>query len=170
MARWEGDADKSRLALREDQLLFRRLEIYIAHTYFKRLVQSEAGTSLDWIHTLDGPWKHSLETRPEDKAFWESWCNTGGRPKAECEQDITLTGHSFGGATVVRIRCLHRSQLADRVYEALCSFTASTASRGQPVRPHTMHKSHHLGPMAGTTPLSRPHTSPNRVFRRRCPP
>lgn len=100
---WEGDADKSRLALREDQLLFRRLEIYIAHTYFKRLVQSEAGIGLDWIHTIDGPWNHSLETRSEEKAFWKSWCMAGNRPKAECEQDITLTGHSFGGATVLSV-------------------------------------------------------------------
>lgn len=128
MTRWDEDADKSRLALREDQLLFRRLEIYSAHTYFKRLMQSEAGTSLDWIHTLDGPWNHSLETRSEDKAFWESWCIAGNRPKAECEQDVILTGHSFGGATVVRTCRLHRAQLADCVREALCSFTASTAS------------------------------------------
>ena len=51
---------------------------------------------------MDGPWTHDLAHRPDDLVFWKSWHQTGPQPKVRCDRDVHLTGHSFGGATVVR--------------------------------------------------------------------
>ena len=57
--------------------------------------------SLDWLHTIEGPWNHNFVHRPDDQVFWRSWLSTDSQPKVECSKDVLLAGHSFGGATLV---------------------------------------------------------------------
>lgn len=89
---WEdGSSDPSDFRLRIDQLAFRRREIHIAYNAFRRLVKEGHRTSGD-----DGV---HIETIDESLIDWESWSGGNGGP-VQCE-DVTLAGHSFGGATVV---------------------------------------------------------------------
>lgn len=102
----EEHTEKSQFAFRKDQLLFRRLEVYLTYTFFSRLVNTiwdEEHSSLDGIHTIGGPWNYDLKKRTDDRIFWKSWHNTGANPKVRCDHDVLLTGHSFGGATVLSI-------------------------------------------------------------------
>ncbi|KAH8106025.1 platelet-activating factor acetylhydrolase [Cristinia sonorae] len=99
----EGD----KLALRTEQLLFRRLEVYLVYSRFKTLVQKQASNLADELdchewHTIDGPWNFKLEQRRYDAAFWKSWMSEE-HPKIEFDENVHLTGHSFGGATVLDI-------------------------------------------------------------------
>ncbi|GJE84462.1 platelet-activating factor acetylhydrolase, isoform II-domain-containing protein [Phanerochaete sordida] len=114
--------EKDQFAFREDQLVFRRLELYLTYTYISRLVNSswdEDHPSLDWIHTMSGPWNHDLENRPEDREFWRSWHITGPKPKVQCDHDILLVGHSFGGATVLSTLSTPPPTLADHQFTPL---------------------------------------------------
>lgn len=52
------------------------------------------------IHTLDGVQNNYIDDRRHDIAFWKSW-TPEGHAKIECSKDISLVGHSFGGATMV---------------------------------------------------------------------
>ena len=59
------------------------------------------------MHTIDGPWNFKLAQRAEDRAFWTSFeLSTNGGPKVQCDANITLAGHSFGGATIVSLNVL----------------------------------------------------------------
>lgn len=54
------------------------------------------------LHTIDGPWNFNLENRPQDNKFWKSWTRDDEGSKLKIHVDeISLVGHSFGGATVV---------------------------------------------------------------------
>lgn len=74
---------------RQQQLAFRRYEIYLAFRSFKQLVQ-------------DGYQGSNCGLQPIDKKFidWSSWSSDGDTKAIECEKDVLLAGHSFGGATV----------------------------------------------------------------------
>ncbi len=54
------------------------------------------------MHTVDGPWSIDTDKRLQDKAFWNSWTKTNNL-KVQCDENIILAGHSFGGATVVSL-------------------------------------------------------------------
>ena len=77
--------------MRADQLSFRRHEIYLAFDAFKRLVLEE-----EHLCVIDG---NDLDID------WGSWFRirqSSGKRPVNCD-DLTLAGHSFGGATIVRI-------------------------------------------------------------------
>ena len=89
------------MAFKKEQLLYRRLEIYLAYQHFKSFINS--GTSDTNFGTIDGPWNFDLDHRPDDTAFWSSWRQdpTSSIPPVDCT-NIDIAGHSYGGATVVR--------------------------------------------------------------------
>lgn len=111
--------------LRQDQLIFRQIEVYLGYTHFKNFMGSsidkEAGMRCSIIyhsvllmifadelpcgklHTIDGPWNFDLQRRQDDRDFWNSWLKTGSHPKVQCNEDVCIAGHSFGGATVVSL-------------------------------------------------------------------
>ncbi|CAL1701106.1 unnamed protein product [Somion occarium] len=106
---WDNDTG-DKYAFKAEQLLYRRLEVYLMHKFFKHLIESDETTlpiipSCNEVHTVDGPWNFNLNNRPDDLAFWKSWHMDSQNPdrKVECNRDISLTGHSFGGATVLSI-------------------------------------------------------------------
>ncbi|KAF4602119.1 hypothetical protein EYR40_005323 [Pleurotus pulmonarius] len=74
------------LSLRTEQLAFRTHEIYIAYKAFTELANS-------------GNEGHSLENVDNSPVSWESW----GPGYVNCNSDVTLAGHSFGGCTVFSI-------------------------------------------------------------------
>ncbi|KAI0346777.1 hypothetical protein BDW22DRAFT_1351049 [Trametopsis cervina] len=105
---WDETVDRNKYPLKKDQLRFRQLEIYLAYTHFKRFVSGVLEKDAEAlpqpeIHTIDGPWNFNLTSRSHDRQFWESWLKTGSRPKVECDTNICLAGHSFGGATVLSV-------------------------------------------------------------------
>jgi len=69
-------------AFRAEQLEFRKHEIYFAYSAFRNLV-------------LTGE-RGDLRTIDESPLDWESW--TGDW--VQCDEGVSLMGHSFGGATV----------------------------------------------------------------------
>lgn len=81
---WEGTPPDSPEELRTEQLEFRRHEIYLAYSAFLNLVQHGERGELD---TLDG-----------SEIDWKAWENV-----AKCDDGVLLTGHSFGGATILSI-------------------------------------------------------------------
>lgn len=81
---WEGTPPDSPEELRTEQLEFRRHEIYLAYSAFLNLVQHGERGELD---TLDG-----------SEIEWKAWENV-----AKCDDGVLLTGHSFGGATIVSL-------------------------------------------------------------------
>ncbi|KAI9507512.1 platelet-activating factor acetylhydrolase, isoform II-domain-containing protein [Russula earlei] len=84
---WSGSENLNgfqdrRLAFRAEQIEFRKREIYLAYSAFRKLVMTgERG---------------DLQTMDELSLDWEPW--TGGWVR--CHEGVTLMGHSFGGATV----------------------------------------------------------------------
>lgn len=107
---WEGGARDDEFAIRLDQLVFRRLEIYLTYLHFKDLIHATANTlpndfPAGEIHTVDGPWNLDWDRRSKDRDFWASWMTetASANPKVKCTSDITLIGHSFGGATVLSL-------------------------------------------------------------------
>jgi platelet-activating factor acetylhydrolase len=77
---WHNFTDP--LPLRSEQLAFRRHEIYLAFMAFRKFVK---GCNEMDLRILD----------VKDTIDVESWRNS-----VNCEGDIALVGHSFGGATV----------------------------------------------------------------------
>ena len=73
-----------------EQLALRHQELYIAYSTFRHFVQNDA---LE-IDTIDG-----------SPILTESWTNVNneGRPSINCDEDVVLAGHSFGGCTMVGI-------------------------------------------------------------------
>ena len=72
---------------RQQQLAFRRHEIYLAFNSFKQLTQGLG---------------HGLESIDEKAIDWSSWQADDDSEAVECDKDVLLAGHSFGGATIVR--------------------------------------------------------------------
>jgi platelet-activating factor acetylhydrolase len=79
-------------AFREEQLEFRKHEIYLAYSAFRRLVLTGERGDL-----------RSVDESPLD---WESWTGDWVR----CDEDVSLVGHSFGGATLVSSLLFHLSR------------------------------------------------------------
>ncbi|KAH7931206.1 hypothetical protein BV22DRAFT_998558 [Leucogyrophana mollusca] len=79
---------------RGDQLAFRRHEIYIAYDAFRSIVQKGYQGSGRGLQAIDGK-----------EIDWSSWLHKNGRMSVECDKDVTLVGHSFGGATTLSILC-----------------------------------------------------------------
>ena len=76
------------LPFRSDQLELRRHEMYKIYTAFRQLIQGlQKDAELDIkLQTIDGV-----------HIDWESWKGT-----VNCDENLALVGHSFGGATLVR--------------------------------------------------------------------
>lgn len=74
---------------RQQQLTFRRYEIYLAFYSFKQLIQDGYKDSSHGLWPID---KGSID--------WSSWLSDVDTKAVECEKDVLLAGHSFGGATV----------------------------------------------------------------------
>ena len=77
------------LPLRGQQLEFRHHEIQIAYSAFCRLVADDPTLQ---IETIDG--------RPYHRESWAT-SDDSGLKRVRYENRVTLTGHSFGGCTVV---------------------------------------------------------------------
>ncbi|OCH92195.1 hypothetical protein OBBRIDRAFT_727394 [Obba rivulosa] len=86
----DGSEPKS-FALRLDQLQFRRLEIYLIYKYFSEFINTRIQED------IDGPQKQASEG-----AFWKSWLSDQF-PKVQYTENLSLVGHSFGGATILSI-------------------------------------------------------------------
>ncbi|KAI0796861.1 platelet-activating factor acetylhydrolase [Abortiporus biennis] len=106
---FDNDTRSDKFPLRTDQLLFRRLEVYFTHKKFQELVINVDSTSppeQQTIHTIEGA-RNIVDTSPksEDTTFWNSWLKDtlDSSPKVNFQSNITLSGHSFGGATVFSI-------------------------------------------------------------------
>jgi len=79
------------LSFRGEQLDFRRREIYHAFRAIRNLVR-------------DGPedTQYPLVTTEDTPINWSTW-SAGSQKPIECEENVVLVGHSFGGATVLSI-------------------------------------------------------------------
>lgn len=81
-------SDPSTIPFRSDQLTFRRHEVYLAYSAFRSFIKhghDEAGQESPQLQSIDG-----------NQIDWESWSK-----RVNCDNDVALVGHSFGGATVV---------------------------------------------------------------------
>ena len=83
------------LSFRGEQLHFRRKEIYHALRAIRDLVR-------DGREDI----QHSLETTGETSIDWSKWSRIGSEKPIECEVNVILAGHSFGGATVVSVKVI----------------------------------------------------------------
>lgn len=94
---WEAGtpSESGTLPFRTDQLLFRRHEIYLAYSALSSLVKHS--------HTPEIPEIPRLQTIDGSNIQWESWFKSRPEdlPLVDCDDNIALVGHSFGGATVV---------------------------------------------------------------------
>lgn len=92
---WDDDADAVKstnlFPLRVEQLAFRHHEVYSTYNTFRDFIHGTPGVHMD---TIDGSlfdrssWGVSVDD-PETSAL------------VQCDEDVILAGHSFGGATVV---------------------------------------------------------------------
>ena len=78
------------LSFRNEQLEFRKKEIYHALRAIRNLVR-------------DGRGQRSLETTEDVSIDLSGWFGVGSEKPVECEANVVLAGHSFGGATVVSV-------------------------------------------------------------------
>ncbi|KDQ54355.1 hypothetical protein JAAARDRAFT_38519 [Jaapia argillacea MUCL 33604] len=113
---WPNGKPSNPFALRLDQLEFRRKEIYLGYNAFKKFIQTGDRGEL---FVLDKDGKEmggdDHETPAKKKGGeccwyggkgvfdWNEWRNGCGGTEVRCEEDVTLTGHSFGGATVLSL-------------------------------------------------------------------
>lgn len=89
---WTSDDEKTMINFRQQQLAFRRHEIYLAFRSFKQLIQDGYQGSSHGLQSID---KKSID--------WSSWSSDVDTKAVECDKDVLLAGHSFGGATVFTI-------------------------------------------------------------------
>jgi len=75
--------------LRAEQLAFRHHEVYITFNTFHKLIHKDPDVKID---TIDGS--------PFDKDSWGLDTETG-KALVNCDDNVVLGGHSFGGCTVV---------------------------------------------------------------------
>lgn len=68
------------------------MEIYHALRAFRGLV----------CDGRDDP-RNTLEITADTPIDWSSWSAIGLEKPIECEENVVLAGHSFGGATVVSV-------------------------------------------------------------------
>ena len=81
--------DPSQIPLRTQQLEFRRREVYTTYSTFCRFLRDDPTLKLD---TIDGS--------GFDKKSW--LVSKDDVLKVRIDEKVTLVGHSFGGATLVR--------------------------------------------------------------------
>lgn len=89
---WTSDGEKTMIDFRQQQLAFRRYEIYLAFRSFKQLIQDGYQGSTHGLQSID---KKFID--------WSSWSSDVEIKAVECDKDVLLAGHSFGGATVFTI-------------------------------------------------------------------
>ncbi|KIJ20333.1 hypothetical protein PAXINDRAFT_96552, partial [Paxillus involutus ATCC 200175] len=92
---WPPDhpaAECNLLSFRGDQLNFRRREIYHAFQAIRNLVRDGHQDCQGHLQTTEGS---SLD--------WSSWSSAGHEKVIQCDENVVLVGHSFGGATVLSI-------------------------------------------------------------------
>lgn len=81
---------REKFALRAEQLAFRHHEMYITYKTFCQLVHKDHKVTLE---TIDGV--------PFEKSSWVD--DSTSDPYVNCDSDVVLAGHSFGGCTVFSI-------------------------------------------------------------------
>lgn len=92
---WPMDAQpqaRSMLSFRRDQLAFRRAEVYHAVNAMTSLIRNGYNEST------------GLKTIDDCSIEWSSWSDGSKTKFVECDENVVLAGHSFGGATVVSSR------------------------------------------------------------------
>ncbi|EIN10831.1 hypothetical protein PUNSTDRAFT_112632 [Punctularia strigosozonata HHB-11173 SS5] len=97
----EMDMNSDPLRLRDDQLEFRRHEIYAAYSAFKVALETPSASRPSSASEAS----HGLRTIDGSRIDWASWyrkSDTNSLPQVNCD-DFVLTGHSFGGATVFSV-------------------------------------------------------------------
>ena len=89
------------LPLRAQQLEFRHHEVHSAYSTFRRLLRDDPTLEID---TIDG----SVYNK-------QSWTTLGenGETKVRTDEDVALTGHSFGGCTTASIIIFFRQKASD---------------------------------------------------------
>ncbi|EAU84376.2 hypothetical protein CC1G_01372 [Coprinopsis cinerea okayama7 len=77
--------------LRAEQLAFRHHEVYTAYNAFHKFIHNDPEARMD---TIDG-----------SEFNRKSWGldDVTGKPFVDCDKDVVLAGHSFGGCTVLSI-------------------------------------------------------------------
>ncbi|PCH41483.1 hypothetical protein WOLCODRAFT_119037 [Wolfiporia cocos MD-104 SS10] len=95
------EEEQTKSAFRIDQLLFRRLETYLAFMAFSDLINARPRADIEKslfgnIYTVWGPTCAEL---PRHSPLWQSW--TTGR--VQFKENIAIVGHSFGGASTLSI-------------------------------------------------------------------
>lgn len=91
---WPMDAQpqaRSMLSFRRDQLAFRRAEVYHAVNAMTSLIRNGYNEST------------GLKTIDDCSIEWSSWSDGSKTKFVECDENVVLAGHSFGGATVLSI-------------------------------------------------------------------
>lgn len=68
--------------------MFRREEVYITYSTFIRFMQEDSTLEFD-----------TIDSSTYDRKSWTS--TNDGLPLVKYDSDVSLTGHSFGGCTVV---------------------------------------------------------------------
>ncbi|KAF8812247.1 hypothetical protein BYT27DRAFT_7132610 [Phlegmacium glaucopus] len=89
-----GEDDSMRghpLPLRSEQLVFRHHEVHIAYSTFCRFIRNDPNLELE---TIDG--------LTYDKQSWTTPDESVGE-RVKYNEDVVLTGHSFGGCTVLSL-------------------------------------------------------------------
>ncbi|KZT13050.1 uncharacterized protein LAESUDRAFT_754072 [Laetiporus sulphureus 93-53] len=99
--KYELKEEAAKIAFREDQLLFRRMEIYLAYRGFADFTNARPPPQAEMpllgdVHIVHGCSAHEIL---KHGPFWSSW--TTGR--MQFSEDVDVVGHSFGGATVLSI-------------------------------------------------------------------
>ncbi|TFK22339.1 hypothetical protein FA15DRAFT_622679 [Coprinopsis marcescibilis] len=103
---WDDDSDSIKTApfpLRVEQLAFRHHEVYITYNTFHKFIHNTPGTHLE---TIDGT--HF------DRKSW-GLDEATEKPFVNCDENIVLAGHSFGGCTVLSILSSNPSDEYDRL-------------------------------------------------------
>lgn len=80
--------DKHPMPLRGQQLAFRHEEVYITYSTFIRFIQGDPTLQFD-----------TIDSSSYDRQSWTA--SNEGLPLVKYDSDVSLTGHSFGGCTVV---------------------------------------------------------------------
>lgn len=75
--------------LRVEQLVFRHHEVYITYNTFRKLTQRDPDVQI-----------HTITDEPFDRESWGLDPATG-ESLVNCDSNVVLGGHSFGGCTVV---------------------------------------------------------------------
>ncbi|EIW82341.1 hypothetical protein CONPUDRAFT_103384 [Coniophora puteana RWD-64-598 SS2] len=84
---WDEGVDEDIFSFRNDQLRLRRREIYATYDAFRHLVEKGHDESDD------------LQVIDRSSINWKSWSATPNIIAVQCNQDVLMAAHSYGGAT-----------------------------------------------------------------------